>query len=66
VLTHPFPNDGPAGVAGKTSARWGGRDAWAFGFDQRLAVGVWLSPLLTLLDADRAAAHAGVKVSVAP
>ena len=42
VLTHPFPNDGPPGVAWKTGTSWGGRDAWAFGFDQRHVVGVWI------------------------
>ena len=42
VLTHPFPNDGPAGVAWKTGTSWGGRDAWAFGFDRRHVVGVWV------------------------
>ena len=41
VLTHPFPNDGPAGVAWKTGTSWGGRDAWALGFDARHVVGVW-------------------------
>jgi penicillin-binding protein 1C len=42
VLTHRFPNDGPAGVAWKTGTSWGGRDAWAFGFDRQHVVGVWL------------------------
>jgi len=42
VLTHRFPNDGPAGVAWKTGTSWGGRDAWAFGFDRRDVVGVWV------------------------
>ena len=42
VLTHPFPNGGPAGVAWKTGTSWGGRDAWAFGFDRRHVVGVWV------------------------
>jgi penicillin-binding protein 1C len=42
VLTRPFPNDGPAGVAWKTGTSWGGRDAWAFGFDLRHVVGVWI------------------------
>lgn len=41
VLTHPFPNDGPVGVAWKTGTSWGGRDAWALGFDARHVVGVW-------------------------
>jgi penicillin-binding protein 1C len=42
VLTRPFPNDGPAGVAWKTGTSWGGRDAWAIGFDARHVVGVWI------------------------
>jgi penicillin-binding protein 1C len=42
VLTRPFPNDGPAGVAWKTGTSWGGRDAWAFGFDARHVIGVWI------------------------
>jgi penicillin-binding protein 1C len=42
VLTHGFPDDGPAGVAWKTGTSWGGRDAWAFGFDRRDVVGVWI------------------------
>jgi penicillin-binding protein 1C len=42
VLTRPFPNDGPAGVAWKTGTSWGGRDAWALGFDARHVVGVWV------------------------
>lgn len=42
VLTRPFPNDGPPGVAWKTGTSWGGRDAWAFGFDVRHVVGVWI------------------------
>ncbi len=41
VLTHPLPGGGPAGVAWKTGTSWGGRDAWAVGFDQRHVVGVW-------------------------
>ncbi len=42
VLTHPFPNGGPAGVAWKTGTSWGGRDAWALGFDRSHVVGVWV------------------------
>jgi penicillin-binding protein 1C len=42
VLTHGFPDNGPAGVAWKTGTSWGGRDAWAFGFDRRDVVGVWI------------------------
>jgi len=42
VLTHPMPGGGPAGVAWKTGTSWGGRDAWAIGFDARHVVGVWI------------------------
>ena len=46
VLTHPIPGGGPggvnAGVAWKTGTSWGGRDAWAVGFDARHVVGVWI------------------------
>ena len=42
VLTRPFPNTGPDGVAWKTGTSWGGRDAWALGFDARHVVGVWV------------------------
>ncbi len=42
VLTAPLPDGGPAGVAWKTGTSWGGRDAWAMGFDARHVVGVWI------------------------
>jgi penicillin-binding protein 1C len=42
ALTRGFPGGGPEGVAWKTGTSWGGRDAWAFGFDRRHAVGVWI------------------------
>jgi penicillin-binding protein 1C len=42
ILTHPFPDGGPPGIGWKTGTSWGGRDAWAFGFDRRLVVGVWV------------------------
>jgi penicillin-binding protein 1C len=42
VLVQPFPRGGPAGVAWKTGTSWGGRDAWAFGLDQRHVAGVWI------------------------
>jgi penicillin-binding protein 1C len=42
VLTRPFPSGGPSGVAWKTGTSWGGRDAWAFGFDAQHVVGVWV------------------------
>ena len=42
ILTRPFPGGGPAGVAWKTGTSWGGRDAWALGFDRQHVVGVWV------------------------
>lgn len=42
VLTQPFPERGPVGVAWKTGTSWGGRDAWALGFNRRNVVGVWI------------------------
>ncbi|MBN8896587.1 MAG: transglycosylase domain-containing protein, partial [Rhodospirillales bacterium] len=42
VLTRPLPAFGPRGLAWKTGTSWGGRDAWAFGFDRRHVVGVWI------------------------
>jgi penicillin-binding protein 1C len=42
ILVNPFPQGGPAGVAWKTGTSWGGRDAWALGFDGRHVVGVWV------------------------
>jgi penicillin-binding protein 1C len=42
VLTHPFPGGGPEGVAWKTGTSWGGRDAWALGFDARHVGAVWI------------------------
>jgi penicillin-binding protein 1C len=42
VLTRPFPAGGPPGVAWKTGTSWGGRDAWALGFDARHVAGVWI------------------------
>lgn len=41
VLTQRFPGGGPQGVAWKTGTSWGGRDAWAVGFDRRRVVVVW-------------------------
>jgi penicillin-binding protein 1C len=39
----PPPRDAPAGVlAFKTGTSWGGRDAWAFGFDGRHVAGIWV------------------------
>ena len=42
VLTQPFPGGGKSGVAWKTGTSWGGRDAWAVGFDKRYVVAVWV------------------------
>jgi penicillin-binding protein 1C len=42
ILVQPFPGGGPAGVAWKTGTSWGGRDAWAMGFDARHVAGVWI------------------------
>jgi len=43
VLVQPFPGGGSAsGVAWKTGTSWGGRDAWALGFDGRHVAGVWV------------------------
>ena len=42
VLTQRLPDGGPPGIAWKTGTSWGGRDAWALGFDRRHVVGVWV------------------------
>ncbi len=42
VLTRDFPGGGPSGVAWKTGTSWGGRDAWAMGFDGGSVAGVWM------------------------
>lgn len=42
VLVQNFPSGGPAGIAWKTGTSWGGRDAWAFGFDGKHVAGVWI------------------------
>jgi penicillin-binding protein 1C len=42
VLTRPLPEFGSRGIAWKTGTSWGGRDAWAFGFDSRHVVAVWI------------------------
>lgn len=42
ILVQPFPEGGPRGVAWKTGTSWGGRDAWAMGFDARHVAGVWI------------------------
>jgi penicillin-binding protein 1C len=42
VLVQGFPAGGPPGIAWKTGTSWGGRDAWALGFDARHVAGVWV------------------------
>jgi penicillin-binding protein 1C len=42
VLTRPLPGLGHPGIAWKTGTSWGSRDAWAFGFDTRHIVAIWI------------------------
>jgi penicillin-binding protein 1C len=42
ILTRPFPNGGPVGIAWKTGTSWGGRDGWALGFDAAHVAGIWV------------------------
>lgn len=42
ILTQNLPDGGRRGIAWKTGTSWGGRDAWAIGFDRRYVVGVWV------------------------
>ncbi len=42
VLTEPLPDGGPDGIAWKTGTSWGGRDAWAIGFDRAHLAAVWV------------------------
>ncbi len=42
VLTRPLPEFGAQGIAWKTGTSWGGRDAWAFGFNTTHVVAVWI------------------------
>jgi penicillin-binding protein 1C len=42
ILTRPFPRGGPDGIAWKTGTSWGGRDAWALGFDAAHVAAVWI------------------------
>ena len=42
VLTQPFPDAIANGVAWKTGTSWGGRDAWALGFDAHHVAAVWI------------------------
>jgi penicillin-binding protein 1C len=42
VLTQPFPDLAGFGVAWKTGTSWGGRDAWALGFDAHHVAAAWV------------------------
>ncbi len=42
ILVQPFPAGGPGGIAWKTGTSWGGRDAWAMGYDNQHVAGVWV------------------------
>ena len=42
ILTQNLPDGGRRGIAWKTGTSWGGRDAWAIGFDKKYVVGVWV------------------------
>ena len=42
ALTQRLPDGGPAGLAWKTGTSWGGRDAWAAGFDAKTVVVAWV------------------------
>lgn len=42
ILNQPFPEGGPDGIAWKTGTSWGGRDAWAVGFDRAHLVLAWV------------------------
>ncbi len=42
ILTQPFPGGGRVGIGWKTGTSWGGRDAWAFGFDRQHVAAVWV------------------------
>ena len=42
ALTQPFPGGGLPGIAWKTGTSWGGRDAWAVGFDAARIIAVWV------------------------
>ncbi len=42
ILTRPFPDGGPGGIAWKTGTSAGNRDSWALGFDAAQVVAVWI------------------------
>jgi penicillin-binding protein 1C len=42
ILTQSLPDGGRRGIAWKTGTSWGGRDAWALGFDRAWVVGAWV------------------------
>jgi penicillin-binding protein 1C len=42
ILTQNLPDGGRRGIAWKTGTSWGGRDAWAIGFDRQHVAGVWI------------------------
>ena len=42
VLTEKLPDGGPDGIAWKTGTSWGGRDAWALGFDAAHVAAAWV------------------------
>ena len=42
VLTERMPDAAQSGIAWKTGTSWGGRDAWALGFDRTHVVAVWI------------------------
>lgn len=60
ILTRPFPSETTArGIAWKTGTSWGDRDNWAFGFDRRHLVGVWVGrPDGSAMDGGAASDHA--------
>jgi penicillin-binding protein 1C len=69
ILVRPFPAGGPPGIAWKTGTSWGGRDAWAMGFDGRHVVGVWVgrpdgTPLVPGHEAGTAGTATGLRTAL--
>ncbi len=69
ILVQPFPAGGPPGIAWKTGTSWGGRDAWAMGFDGRHVVGVWVgrpdgTPLVPGHDAGTTGTATGLRTAL--